>query len=116
MLTFSVGKSMRFKTSMQRITRKVFIFTLVTLLPVYNETTMAATEAPDTVIEVASSIKDTVLDIWTNFVGHIPFMASGLAVLLITRLAAAFLSRIFERLQLAGDVIQMDLFHAKIGS
>jgi hypothetical protein len=102
MLTFTVEKSTRFKTSMQRVTRKVVI--LATLFSASNETTMAAEEAPDTVQEVASSIKDTVLDMWTNFVDRIPFLASGLAVLLITWLAAAFLSKIFERLQIAGDV------------
>ena len=77
---------------------KKIISVLFTLFAAFNETVTAAEEAPDTVQEVASSIKDTVLDMWTKFVDRIPFLAAGLAVLLITWLAAAFLSKIFGRL------------------
>jgi small-conductance mechanosensitive channel len=58
---------------------------------------MAAEEVPDTMQEVTASIQDTVLDMWADFVDRIPFLISGLAVLLITWLAAAFLSKIFDR-------------------
>lgn len=96
MLTFSKEETTLFIALMQWVMRKLFI--LFTLFPAFIETVMAAEEAPDTVQEVASSIKDTVLDMWTNFVDRIPFLASGLVVLLITWLAASVLSKIFDRL------------------
>jgi hypothetical protein len=59
---------------------------------------MAAEDAPDTVQEVASSIQDTILAIWADFVDRIPFLIAGLVVLLLTWLAAMLLSKVFDRL------------------
>ena len=96
MLTFLIEETTRLKPSLQWVANG--IDNLLTFFPAFTETVMAAEEAPDTMQEVTSSIKETVLDMWADFVDRIPFLVSGLAVLLITWLAAAFLSKIFDRL------------------
>jgi small-conductance mechanosensitive channel len=96
MSTFFIEEAMRLKFSLQWV--KDGLDNLWTLSPAFGETATAAVEAPDTVQEVASSIQDTVRGIWADFVDRIPFLVSGLAVLLFTWLAAALLSKIFARL------------------
>jgi hypothetical protein len=58
---------------------------LLAFFPAFTETVMAAEEVPNTIQEVTSSIQDTVLSVWADFVDRIPFLASGLAVLLLWR-------------------------------
>ena len=96
MLTFLIEETTRYNASLQWVAKE--IENLLTLFPAFNETVMAAEEVPDTIQEVTSSIQDTVLVIWSDFVDRIPFLISGLTVLLFSWLAAAFLSKIFDRL------------------
>jgi small-conductance mechanosensitive channel len=55
-------------------------------------------DTPDSIQEVAVSIQTTLLKMWSDFVDHIPFLAAGLLALIVTWSAAAFFSRIFERI------------------
>jgi len=50
------------------------------------------------VTNVTESIRSTVVDVWMAFLGHVPYLAAGLAVLILTWLVAAVLERISNRL------------------
>jgi hypothetical protein len=54
MPTFSIEEAARYKALLQWLARTISI--ILALFPVFNETVIAAEEAPDTVQEVASSI------------------------------------------------------------
>ncbi len=47
---------------------------------------------------VATSIQDSLLDIWANFVAHTPFLAGGILVLLATWIVARLIDKLGHRL------------------
>ena len=49
---------------------------------------------PETLGEVADSLQDTILQIWTDFIDRLPFIAAGLGILLLTGVVAAIITRI----------------------
>jgi len=49
---------------------------------------------PETLDEVADSLQDTILQIWTDFIDRLPFIAAGLGILLLTGVVAAIITRI----------------------
>ena len=53
MLTFSIEEATQYKALLQWLARTISI--TLALFPVFNETVIAAEEAPDTMQEVASS-------------------------------------------------------------
>lgn len=56
-----------------------------------------ASDVPDDLSEVASSIQTTVLSVWSDFVGHIPFLISGLIVILATWGVSKIVERVMRR-------------------
>ncbi|SEN14020.1 mechanosensitive ion channel family protein [Nitrosomonas marina] len=54
--------------------------------------------APDSVTEVAQTLRETLLDIWKNFLEHTPYLLAGILVLILTWVIANLFSKLGNRL------------------
>jgi small-conductance mechanosensitive channel len=54
--------------------------------------------APQDLGEVAESIQDTLLSIWSDFIDHIPYLVGGLLILLLTWVVTTLIERTGRRL------------------
>jgi small-conductance mechanosensitive channel len=72
-------------------------FVLVFLMT-FRSLSWADTVVPKNVEQVTSSIQDSILQVWTEFVGRVPYLIAGLLVLIFAWIAAAILTRIVQRI------------------
>lgn len=65
----------------------------------------AATSTPPTSVDgVVETLQSSVLGIWADFVGHLPYLAMGLVVLVLTAILARTSSGIIHRLAQRADM------------
>ena len=55
-------------------------------------------DAPDSVAEIAQTLKQTLADIWKNFLEHTPYLLAGILALILTWVIANVFSRFVSRL------------------
>jgi small-conductance mechanosensitive channel len=58
---------------------------------------MAQDATPQTVQQIRSTLKDTILDVWQNFLEHTRYIVAGLIVLVITWIASIIVTRLALR-------------------
>lgn len=56
------------------------------------------TNAPDSVTDVVQTLQETLINIWKNFIEHMPYLVAGIFVLLLTWAVANFFSKLGHRL------------------
>lgn len=74
------------------------------ILIVFKTESWADAPVPKDVEQVASSIKDSILNVWADFVARIPYLIAGFFVLILAWITAAILTRVVQRVLRQSDL------------